>query len=169
MLAGLGMLAGGGALALLLLLLTIAVYSPVVWHEEDALRGLMGREYVEYLGRVPRWVGIPRRDDAAPESARVPWSEVLRREKLLIPGILLALAGILAIERGLLPIATGLEAIGRPFGLHARGVATVGLAAGAVLNSALVDRKRRLRARSRSRAAGDPDASVATPTTPGER
>jgi hypothetical protein len=92
---GFGSLAGAGVLAAILGLLTLAVYTPVILHEERILARLIGPAYLRYLMRVPRWLGprYPMHDH--PAGSRVAWREVLRREKYLLPGSFAAAGAIL--------------------------------------------------------------------------
>ncbi|MGH0030779.1 MAG: methyltransferase family protein [Myxococcota bacterium] len=139
MLCGLGLVAGGGSLAALLPLLVVAVYTPVVRHEERALGALIGSDYDAYARRVPRWIGARSLRLPARSGPRVAWSEVMRRERWLVPGVVAAVVGILAI---------GQSALTKPLGSWNVLLATVGLLLGAVCNSWLVERKRRRRSRS---------------------
>ena len=69
---------------------------------EVTLANLLGHSYRQYVTRVPRWLGIP----AAPAVAASPlvaWSQVFRREKRLIPGMLAAALAIAALREQWIP------------------------------------------------------------------
>lgn len=148
-LCGLALVVGAGLAALLMPVLVVAIYTPVVLHEEKALAELLGPDYLAYRAAVPRWIGPrgPRPPVTSP--GVVPWSEVLRREKLLVPGATAALIGLWAVRTGLLPLARGLTAVGAPLGIGAPGVAGLCVLAGVAFNSVKIERKRRQRARAR--------------------
>lgn len=143
--AGLGAVAGAGPWALLLLPATLLVYAPIVRHEERALKEADPIGFDEYERQVPRWLGTPAsRPSEDPE--RSPWAEVLRRERWLIPGMLLAVGGILAIREELLPLRAWIQACAP--GIPPWSVVLGGVTLGALGNSLAIERKR-LRRRAR--------------------
>jgi protein-S-isoprenylcysteine O-methyltransferase Ste14 len=158
MLVGLGAAAGGGLLAAALLPLALAGYAPVVHHEERALRDLIGPDFVAYQAQVPRWLGLRRAWTGEEDPSRVPWSEVFRREKLLVPGMALALLGVVAIDHGIPPLGSWIDAVSAALGLPGWAGATLALAASGLVNSVLVERRWGRRSR-RPRAKGGGDAS----------
>jgi protein-S-isoprenylcysteine O-methyltransferase Ste14 len=149
MLTGLALLAGAGASAFLLFGAAIALYTPVVMHEEHALGEILGPAYAAYRRAVPRWFGTRRAAVLAPE-ALVPWAEVMRREQALLPGCVAAAAGILAVRLGLIPVGAALEPIAGALGTSPAGVVGIGLATAALIDGWRVDRRLRRRARMRS-------------------
>jgi hypothetical protein len=103
MLCGLGVLAGAGWLALAMLPATLLAYTPVVLAEERSLSELLGEPYRRYLDRVSRWIGASRPWLAAPPGPLVDWSEVLRRERALVPGMIAAALAITAVRSQWIP------------------------------------------------------------------
>ncbi|MEZ6187833.1 MAG: isoprenylcysteine carboxylmethyltransferase family protein [Planctomycetota bacterium] len=136
---GLGFMAGGGPWALLLLPGTFLVYTPVVMHEERAIREQEGGVFVDYLNRVPRWLGFARGPEGEVERGEpYPWNKVLSREIGLVPGLTVGALAIL-----------GAKYVGGPWlaRWELPAPAVVGgvlalLALGAVVNSVLIQRKR---------------------------
>ncbi|MCA8920524.1 MAG: isoprenylcysteine carboxylmethyltransferase family protein [Planctomycetes bacterium] len=164
-LAGFSCLAGGEWLSLLLLPGTCLVYMPVVIHEEASIRAGGHEEYASYLTRVPRWIGLPRRaEETSP--TRSPWSEVFRREKGLIPGLVLSSGAIVLAQRGIVPLRSLFESAHTATGVPPAAAAAVLLAVGAVINSVGIERKRHRREARRAAqaaaaaAAGDGDPSL---------
>jgi hypothetical protein len=157
MLAGLALMAGAGASGLLLIPAAIALYTPVVIHEERMLAQLFGPAWAAYAAAVPRWLGI-RRAAPTPAGPLFPWAEVMHREQALVPGSLAAAAGILSVRLGLIPIAAALDPVARALGTSPAGVVGLGLAVAAILDAWKIDRKRRRRA---------PSPVPATPTVSG--
>jgi protein-S-isoprenylcysteine O-methyltransferase Ste14 len=155
MLCGLGLIAGAGWLAAALLPATLVAYTPVVMAEERALAELCGVDYARYLERVPRWLGGPAAADLGPsQGARVGWSEVFRREKMLVPGTAAAMLAIAALREQWIPSRLLVDRLERGWGVDlAWWIA--GLAAMVVLGNAIkVERhQRRRRARREVRAA----------------
>jgi protein-S-isoprenylcysteine O-methyltransferase Ste14 len=160
MVTGLALLAGAGLPGLLVSGAAIALYTPVVIHEERALLGLFGPAYAAYCDAVPRWIGLRRAAPAVGEPL-VPWAEVMHGEQALVPGCLAAAAGILSVRLGLIPVAAALEPIAQALGTSPAGVVGIGLAAAALLDGWRVDRRLRRRARARSVAAPAPSTSRA--------
>ena len=155
-LTGLSLVSGWGAWGLLVFPGAILLYTPVILHEEGAIKLAVGQEFDDYRAKVSRWLGLPG-GDAGPAD-RVPWGEVLRREKWLIPGVLAAALGIYLIRVDLVPLRTLLSKLGGlgGLGLQPEWVGLIALALGAIGNSWVVQRKkaRRLR-REAARAAGE--------------
>jgi protein-S-isoprenylcysteine O-methyltransferase Ste14 len=145
MLCGLALMAGAGAAGLLLIPTTVALYTPVVIHEERTLRQLLGPAYAAYAESIPRWLGVRRAAPAAPGPV-VPWPEVMHREQALVPGSLAAAAGILSVRLGLIPMAEVLDPLARALGTSPAGVVGLGLAVAGILDAWKIDRKRRRRA-----------------------
>jgi hypothetical protein len=65
----------------------------------------------------------------------VPWPEVMRRERTLVPGVVAAAAAIASIRLGLIPIAAALEPLARALGTSPAGVVGLGLAMAAVCDA----------------------------------
>ena len=141
--AGLGLHAGCGWPALILLPATLFVYTPIVWHEESALTAAGGESYLRYRGRVWRWIGPPAPPDGgfAEIARRAPWSEVLRRERFLIPGMICAVAGLTLVRTGRIPLGDSLEGLAPGTRAEVLGPILVGL--GMVGNSMAIVLKRR--------------------------
>lgn len=53
---GMGACSGSITLAMLFFVLAFVIFRPVVLREEAALRAIFGQEYIEYCGRVPRFL-----------------------------------------------------------------------------------------------------------------
>lgn len=143
MVSGLGFHAGCGWPSLMLLVATIVIYTPIVRHEEVALVIAGGESYLRYRARVWRWIGPPARDDDSGE--RAPWPDVLRRERFLIPGMILAIAGLTLVRTAQIPLGELLEeaAAGR---VSAEVVAPSLVILGMIGNSLTIMWKRRKRA-----------------------
>lgn len=144
---GIGLLAAGPWGALAALVGVALVYGFAVRHEEAALAGVLGANYVAYAARVPRWV--PRlRADAVSPSEPVAWTEVVRRERALVVGLPFALLLIALVRVDEVPLLAGLHEVAS--WLHVSALTLV-LAAGAVAgvgNAIATERKlRRWRAR----------------------
>ena len=142
-LTGLGLLAGGGWVALLLLPATCLVYAPVVAQEERAIRASEGAAYSDYLARVPRWVGLPARA-RTPGHDPYPWRAVLRREAGLMPGLTVGALGVVLVQRDVLPARAAAGQLTQ-LGVGPALACAVLLGAGAAFNSALLERKHRRR------------------------
>lgn len=148
-LCGLGLLAGLGAWAVLLLAATLLLYTPIVRSEERALAALLGAGFRDYLASVPRWLGRPRPRDPQEPEVLVPWSEVFRRERWLVPGCALAAVGVALLRSGRLPLDRVLEPIGRALGLDPWQLLAVGFAVALVANALAIERHQRRRRRRR--------------------
>jgi len=98
MVCGFGLFAGAGWRAAALLPATLLLYTPVVLAEESALTKIFGDDYRSYAASVSRWIGIPRGRARECVGALVPWREVFRREKWLVPGYLAAVLAIAALR-----------------------------------------------------------------------
>lgn len=144
MLAGLGLVAGLGGWALLLVPATIAAYAPVVRVEERALEAQLGEPYRVYAARVPRWLGLPR-TRSGERDERVPWGEVLGRESRLIPGTAAALLGIAAIRSGWIPLAPVFAWLGEATRLGVAGFVTLAIAIALFLQGLKMERRYRRR------------------------
>ena len=146
-LAGCGLFAGLSWWGLLLVPGAFLLYTPVVRHEERALAEQAGPPYADYCARVSRWVGLPKASASA--GPRSPWSEVFRREKGLIPGLLAGALGIEAVRSGLLPLRAWLSQLPAPPELSALALLLIG----AAINSyGLLRKQRKHEARRRARA-----------------
>lgn len=139
-LTGFGLVTGGGPWAWLLLPATALVYTPVVVHEERAIRAAVGEPFEAYRRRVWRWIG-PRGGDPAPAGELVAWTQVLRRERLLVPGLALGLAGVACVHGGQLPLRALARVLSRASGLPVLWLCGAGLATGALINSVGIERK----------------------------
>tara|TARA_R110002072_G_scaffold102107_2_gene224704 strand:+ start:1689 stop:2519 length:831 start_codon:yes stop_codon:yes gene_type:complete len=143
-LTGLALVSGWGPWGLLVFPCALLVYTPVVLHEEVAIEAAVGAEFIDYRGSVSRWLGLP--GGGAGPSERVAWGEVLKREKFLVPGVVLAAIGIYLIRADLVPIRALLAKVATPLHLHPAVLGLIVLALGAAVNSFQVHRKRLRRA-----------------------
>jgi len=103
-LCGLALVAGAGVWAWALVPATWIAYTPVVIAEERALAAQVGDAYRRYAECVPRWIGIARHQADEATHAPVAWRAVFRREKGLVPWILVAVLGILAVRSEWVPL-----------------------------------------------------------------
>jgi len=142
-LAGLALVSGWGALGLLLFPGALLVYTPVVLHEEVAISAAVGREFADYRASVSRWLGLP--GGSGDPGQRVPWSEVFKREKWLVPGVVLAALGIYLIRVETVPLRRLLGLVGDRVGCDPSVLGLVVLTLGAIGNSWIVQRKRERR------------------------
>ena len=115
----------------------LTLYLPVVLHEESAISS-SSPDYATYRAQVSRWLGWPGPRVQPPE-APPSWGAVWAREWRLIPGVLGAGVGILALRSLAEPARALAETHGVPWELTA--VCAV-ILAGAV-NSWTIERKRR--------------------------
>jgi len=158
MVTGVGVLAGGGSLALLLLPATIALYTPIVSHEEQTLTALFGEDYSSYRQQAARWFCLPGRSAPHAEVGQTPWPEVMRREWRLVPGMVAAIFGVAAVRAGILPLEALLDLAADWFLIPTWVLLLIGFGVGAVVNSLLVERKfiRHSRRRAANRSAALP-------------
>jgi len=147
-LCGLGLVAGLGGWATLLLAATPLFYTPVVMAEERALAAQIGEPFRDYVASVPRWLGRPRARVPAEDAAGVPWREVFRRERWLVPGCLIAAGATLALRGGMLPLAALLEPLARATGCSLGQLLAAGFGIALAGNAIAVElHQRRRRAR----------------------
>ena len=143
MVGGFAALAGAPALALSAA--TIAVYLPVILHEEEKLSELLGPPYQRYKLRVPRLLGRFYPMAEASDGPRVPWRNVFRIEKALVPGSLAAAAAIPLMRMGILPLALPIQALARSLGVGTDAVVAAGFLLAALGNSWKIERNQRRR------------------------
>lgn len=136
-LVGLGLVAGGLPLGAWLLASVALVYTLVVAHEEGQLAAALGRPYLEYCARVPRWAPWPGRRAVTAPADTWPWTHVLRREAGLA-WLPVAAAAVLLAQGGQLPLAAWLDAPARLVGVGAGAGAPL-LVWGAVALAALAN------------------------------
>ena len=110
----LAVVAGTEWTALALFIIGLLCYWPVILVEQIRLEEELGEDYLDYKKKVPAllpWRGPYQ----APEGAFkeiVPWGEVLRREKALIPGIAVAYLVIVLARAEVLPVRQWLDSLG---------------------------------------------------------
>ena len=150
MLCGLGLIAGAGSLAAALFPVALVAYTPVVLAEERALAELFGDAYADYLTRVPRWLGVPRSRRGATDGPLVAWSEVFRREKALVPGIVLGAVAIAALREQWLPTHAVVDRLELALDLEVAWLVTAAVALTVLVNALKVERHQRLRRASRA-------------------
>lgn len=148
-LAGLALHAGAAWQAGVLFAAVIVAYTLVVLHEESILRRTSGEEFVAYACAAPRWIGLP---GAAPavSNERMAWREVLRREALLVPGLVVAVGTIALARAGTLPLGAFFQAVEGALPVTGAGLCAGGLLLGAAANSITIERKRSRHASRRS-------------------
>lgn len=95
---GLATIAGCQWYSLGVFFIGILCYWPVMKYEEEMLEAKLGQDYLEYKKQVPLCLPWRGAFKGPSEVDTTPWSEVLRREKGLIPGALAASLGILALR-----------------------------------------------------------------------
>jgi hypothetical protein len=72
----------------------------------------------------------------------VAWREVLRREALLAPGLVVAVGGIALASAERLPLAAIFQTVARALPVTGAGLCAGGLLLGAAANSITIERKR---------------------------
>jgi len=143
--SGLSVLAGGSWPALAMIPFVILLYTPVVLHEERSLAEQLGSGYQEYCKRVSRWFGLPDRSENPPEEL-IEWSEVLRRERGLIPGVSIAGGAVVLLRGDWLPIDAAVKSLETKTGAPSWALVAGIMLVGAVINVVLVERKSQHRA-----------------------
>jgi len=145
MVAGFGVLAGLGWKTAGLVALTLLAYTPVVIAEEEALTTLFGEVYQRYVDSVPRWIGTPRCRSATIPGKLVPWGEILRREKWLVPGSAAAVLLISALGRERVGLTPGIQHIERALRCNLALAAGVAMIAACVPHTIKVEIHQRRR------------------------
>jgi protein-S-isoprenylcysteine O-methyltransferase Ste14 len=164
MLCGLGLVAGGGWIAVALLPATLVAYTPVLLIEERALFALLGDAYRRYVADVPRWIGFAHAPLRAPDQAPVAWREVLRREKGLVPWTLCALLAIAAVRSEWIPLASLAQRVEIASGRDLTVLVAGATGIGAIVNATKVELHRRRRERRHGRSAAPPVPHRSTST-----
>ncbi|MBL4848077.1 MAG: isoprenylcysteine carboxylmethyltransferase family protein [Planctomycetes bacterium] len=142
-LTGLALASGWGEWGLLMFPAALLVYTPVVLHEEIAIAAAVGDEFSTYRAAVSRWLGPP--GGALGPEERVPWSEVFKREKWLVPGVILGATAICLIRTDWVPLRRLLTLFGEALRLDPLDLALGALTLGALGNSWVVQLKRKRR------------------------
>lgn len=111
MLTALAVTAGNEWISLAIFAIGILCYGPVIVWEQTRLEEELGDVYQDYKSKVPALLPWrpPYKNPQLAEVAVVPWREVLRREKSLIPGISVAYLTLILTRTGVVPVVQWLE------------------------------------------------------------
>ncbi|MDF1660774.1 MAG: isoprenylcysteine carboxylmethyltransferase family protein [Planctomycetota bacterium] len=114
MLTALAVTAGNEWVSLGIFVIGIFCYWPVILWEQTRLEEELGAAYQSYKAKVPALLPwrAPYNGPETAHAAIVPWGEVLRREKSLIPGIGVAYGALILARTGVVPVVQWVEASG---------------------------------------------------------
>lgn len=119
MLTALAVTAGNEWISLVIFVVGIGCYWPVILWEQTRLDEELGAAYQAYKSKVPALLPwrAPYNGPETVGAVVVPWGEVMRREKSLIPGIGVAYGVLILVRAGVVPVVQWVEASGLTHGV----------------------------------------------------